>query len=261
VIARRNDGVDVVVLDLADPDRHDLPTPVAGQHLDLRVDLPDGGRAPVRSYSIAGASGGRYRLAVKREGAASARLQQTAQVGTRLRCSAPRGAFALAPGDGPVALVSAGIGVSFDPLPLLRQVVLRPGDAECSRDPFERAARDRHRLEQSAVGPQDPADFLLRRRQLLVQRVGESREEPAQHLRLVTEPPRVEPNRHDPVHLAQSRFEEVQHAGLAVAPRSGDAHDEAGGVPMGRDGTGDRRAGEPNGPGRSGRRPARRSAR
>jgi MOSC domain-containing protein YiiM/ferredoxin-NADP reductase len=112
VAARRDETPDVVVLELADPDGALLPAPVAGQHLSLHLDVPGEPRPVVRSYSIAGTPGGRYRLAVKREGPASAYLHAALDVGDRLACGAPRGAFALAPGHGPVVLLSAGVGVT-----------------------------------------------------------------------------------------------------------------------------------------------------
>ena len=112
VAARRAETPDVVVLELAAPDGAPLPEPVAGQHLSLHLDVPGEPRTLVRSYSIAGTPGGRYRLAVKREGPASAYLHAAVDVGDRLACGAPRGAFALAPGHGPVVLLSAGVGVT-----------------------------------------------------------------------------------------------------------------------------------------------------
>jgi MOSC domain-containing protein YiiM/ferredoxin-NADP reductase len=112
VAARRAGTPDVVILELAGPDGAPLPAPVAGQHLSLHLDAPGHPRALVRSYSIAGYPGGRYRLAVKREGPASSHLHAAVGAGDRLACGAPRGAFSLAPGNGPVVLLSAGVGVT-----------------------------------------------------------------------------------------------------------------------------------------------------
>ena len=68
-----------------------------------------------RNYSLSGPPGaGVYRISVKREvdGAASGYLHGRARVGDSLEVSAPRGAFTLFSGAGPVVLVSAGIGVT-----------------------------------------------------------------------------------------------------------------------------------------------------
>jgi ferredoxin-NADP reductase/MOSC domain-containing protein YiiM len=85
-----------------------LPAPLPGQFLTLRV---PGDPGPVRSYSL---SSGDYRISVKREahGVASSWLQANARPGTVLLAAAPRGDFVLADGNSPVALISAGIGVT-----------------------------------------------------------------------------------------------------------------------------------------------------
>jgi ferredoxin-NADP reductase len=69
--------------------------------------------ALLRSYSLSGVSSEhRYRISVKREthGAAGAYIEAQVEVGDVLEVSAPRGNFTLRPGDGPVILLSAGIG-------------------------------------------------------------------------------------------------------------------------------------------------------
>jgi ferredoxin-NADP reductase/MOSC domain-containing protein YiiM/ferredoxin len=68
-----------------------------------------------RSYSLSGAPGATtYRVSVKREahGAASAYIDDGLQVGDIVQASAARGDFTLRPGDTPVVLLSAGIGVT-----------------------------------------------------------------------------------------------------------------------------------------------------
>ena len=57
---------------------------------------------------------GSYRISVKREphGAASRYLNDTLRLGATLDVAAPRGDFTLGAGNGPVLLVSAGIGVT-----------------------------------------------------------------------------------------------------------------------------------------------------
>jgi ferredoxin-NADP reductase len=69
----------------------------------------------LRSYSLSGEpSGDRYRVSVRREahGAAGAYIEAEVRVGDRIEASAPRGSFTLEPGDGPVVLLSAGIGAT-----------------------------------------------------------------------------------------------------------------------------------------------------
>ena len=90
----------------------DSAPPVPGQYLTVRV--PVGDRNEVRSYSISGWRPGEYRISVKQEphGAVSRYLHQTAAVGGTLDIASPRGDFVLDDGDGPVLLVSAGIGAT-----------------------------------------------------------------------------------------------------------------------------------------------------
>jgi ferredoxin-NADP reductase len=77
--------------------------------------IPEGAIAPiVRNYSISGAAGtGTYRVSVKRTGGIGSRyFNYQVQQGDLLQVSAPRGSFTLAESDGPVVLMSAGIGVT-----------------------------------------------------------------------------------------------------------------------------------------------------
>ena len=69
----------------------------------------------LRSYSLSVApSLERYRVSVKREphGVASAYLCDHARAGDVVEVSAPRGAFTLREGEGPVVLLSAGVGAT-----------------------------------------------------------------------------------------------------------------------------------------------------
>ncbi len=87
----------------------------AGQFLPLSVDLPGRDEPVLRTYTLSDApGGGAYRISVKREaaGLVSDHLHRTVAAGSRLRAAAPRGAFTLAPGDRPVVLLSAGVGVT-----------------------------------------------------------------------------------------------------------------------------------------------------
>ncbi|MDR3656763.1 MAG: MOSC domain-containing protein [Mycobacterium sp.] len=95
-------------------DNGELPKPRAGQYLTVRI--PTGASpAPVRSYSISGNSTQRrYRISVKREahGLVSGWLHAHAAPGLALEIAAPHGDFHLTDGAGPVALISAGIGIT-----------------------------------------------------------------------------------------------------------------------------------------------------
>jgi ferredoxin-NADP reductase/ferredoxin len=69
----------------------------------------------VRSYSLSGEPNEqRWRVSIKREpnGAAGTYVEARVQVGDVIDASAPRGAFTLKQGDGPVVLLSAGIGLT-----------------------------------------------------------------------------------------------------------------------------------------------------
>ena len=69
----------------------------------------------MRSYSLSGKPGAAcYRVSVKREahGVAGAYIDDELQVGDIVHASAARGSFTLQPGDAPVVLLSAGIGVT-----------------------------------------------------------------------------------------------------------------------------------------------------
>ncbi|MFB7997515.1 MOSC domain-containing protein [Streptomyces sp. NPDC056002] len=97
----------------------DLPTALAGQYLSVRI-LQEGQPTLVRSYSLSSAPGAaEYRISVKREdqGAASNYLHTRLAAGDTIEAAAPRGMFVLnseelGSADTPVALFSAGIGVT-----------------------------------------------------------------------------------------------------------------------------------------------------
>jgi ferredoxin-NADP reductase/MOSC domain-containing protein YiiM len=105
----------VVSIELEPADESPLAAALGGQFVVLRL-RPAPGEPPVlRSYSLSGApSLERYRISVKREphGVASAYLSERACVGDLLEVSAPRGAFTLREGEGPVVLLSAGVGAT-----------------------------------------------------------------------------------------------------------------------------------------------------
>ncbi len=89
--------------------------PLPGQFVVVRL-RPQRTEPPLlRSYSLSGPPGTeRYRLGIKKEshGAASDYLAAGVEAGDILEVSAPRGSFVLRPGDRPIVLISAGIGVT-----------------------------------------------------------------------------------------------------------------------------------------------------
>jgi ferredoxin-NADP reductase len=88
---------------------------LAGQFIVLRLKLAPAAPALLRSYSLSDEPrDDRYRLSIKREahGAAGGYIETQVRVGDVLEASAPRGSFTLRPGDGPVVLLSAGIGAT-----------------------------------------------------------------------------------------------------------------------------------------------------
>ena len=104
----------VTSLQLAAVDGAALPAALPGQYLTVRLVI-DSHTTVVRNYSLSGPPGApSYRISVKREphGVASTYIHTGVAVGQTLDAAAPRGIFTLAPGSGPVALVSAGVGVT-----------------------------------------------------------------------------------------------------------------------------------------------------
>jgi MOSC domain-containing protein YiiM/ferredoxin-NADP reductase len=107
--------VDVISLSLQPTDGRQLTTPLAGQFVVLRLRPKPNGPLLFRSYSLSGpVSDEQYRVSVKLEpnSAAGSYLNSSVRVGDVLAISEPRGSFTLQPGDGPVVLLSAGIGAT-----------------------------------------------------------------------------------------------------------------------------------------------------
>ena len=104
----------VISLVLDPTDGQPVAAGLPGQFVVLRLDPPSA-PALMRSYSLSGEPGASsYRVSVKREahGAASAYVDEGLKVGDVLQASAARGSFTLRPGETPVVLLSAGIGVT-----------------------------------------------------------------------------------------------------------------------------------------------------
>jgi ferredoxin-NADP reductase/MOSC domain-containing protein YiiM len=105
----------VTSLTLESEDGSALPPALPGQFLVLRLQPAANMPVILRNYSMSGAPGaGAYRVSVKQEanGKGSAFLSTQVKRADVLEVSAPRGSFTLQPGDGPVVLLSAGIGAT-----------------------------------------------------------------------------------------------------------------------------------------------------
>jgi MOSC domain-containing protein YiiM/ferredoxin-NADP reductase len=104
----------VISLLLEPTDGQAVAAALPGQFVVLRLG-PASAPALMRSYSLSDEpSTIRYRVSIKREahGAAGAYVDDELQVGDIVQASAARGIFTLRPGDTPVVLLSAGIGVT-----------------------------------------------------------------------------------------------------------------------------------------------------
>jgi ferredoxin-NADP reductase/MOSC domain-containing protein YiiM len=139
VTAINEESDDVLSLTMQSPDGHPLPAPLPGQYVVLR--LP---KAPplFRSYSLSGPlSTERYRISVKIEpnGVAGTHLREHVRVGDTLDVSSPRGSFILQSGEGPVVLLSAGIGAT----PVLAMLHALAGDRSTRQVLWLHAARDK----------------------------------------------------------------------------------------------------------------------
>ena len=115
VTDKRRESMNVTSLMLEPSDGRELVAAMPGQFIVLRLKPSPEAPALLRSYSLSGEpSEQRWRLSIKREpnGAAGAYVEDRLKVGDVIDASAPRGAFTLAEGDGPVVLLSAGIGLT-----------------------------------------------------------------------------------------------------------------------------------------------------
>ena len=110
---------------LVPEDAKPLPSFIPGQFLPLRLDIPGQPTPLTRTYSLSDRPNPEYyRLSIKREpppgdrpdlppGRSSNYFHDRVEAGTRLRARSPRGKFYLDPrGERPVALISAGVGLT-----------------------------------------------------------------------------------------------------------------------------------------------------
>jgi len=114
VTATHRESPSVLSFRLEAEDGGALPSPRPGQYLTVKI--PGAGDPPpTRSYSLSGdPAAGYYRISVKREehGQVSQWLHSHARAGSIIESAAPRGDFYLVDNNGPVILVSAGIGTT-----------------------------------------------------------------------------------------------------------------------------------------------------
>ena len=143
VTAIDQESADVISLTMQSADGHPVPAALPGQYVVLRLQ-PSGGSPPLfRSYSLSGAvSMERYRISVKIEpnGVAGNYLREHVREGDTLDVSSPRGSFILKSGDGPVVLLSAGIGST----PVLAMLHALAEDRPTRQVLWIHAARDEH---------------------------------------------------------------------------------------------------------------------
>ncbi len=112
---KRRESTNVTSLMLEPSDGHPLTAAMPGQFIVLRLKPAPEAPALLRSYSLCSEpSEERWRLGIKQEpnGAAGPYVETRLKVGDVIDASAPRGAFTLRQGDGPVILLSAGIGLT-----------------------------------------------------------------------------------------------------------------------------------------------------
>ena len=115
VADKRRESSNVTSLVLEPGDGRPLAAATPGQFIVLRLKPAPEAPALLRSYSLSGEpSEQHWRISIKREpnGAAGAYVEARLEVGDLIDASAPRGGFTLGRGDGPVILLSGGIGAT-----------------------------------------------------------------------------------------------------------------------------------------------------
>lgn len=115
VVHKIRESISVMSVVLEPVDGSRLTAALPGQFVVLRLRVTADAPALMRSYSLSSEPGERYyRISVKRElhGVASAYIDDRVEMGDVLDVSAPRGSFTLRPDNGPIVLLSAGVGAT-----------------------------------------------------------------------------------------------------------------------------------------------------
>ncbi|MBS0356008.1 MAG: hypothetical protein JSR83_19150 [Proteobacteria bacterium] len=114
-------SADTVALTLKPRDGAALPDFVPGQYLSVALPIPEAGLTQVRQYSLSDAPGkDGWRITVKRvaegdaapAGAVSSLIHSNIEIGDQIRVGPPAGDFRLLGDTRPVALISAGVGIT-----------------------------------------------------------------------------------------------------------------------------------------------------
>ncbi|KLU09478.1 globin domain-containing protein [Kocuria sp. SM24M-10] len=113
VAAKEQAGVGTVALTLEPADGTPMTPAVAGQYVTVQVRMPDGVHQP-RQFTLVPGPEGTRRIAVRLDerGEVTPVLHHDVRLGDVLQVSNPYGDVVLPEGDGPLVLVSAGIGVT-----------------------------------------------------------------------------------------------------------------------------------------------------
>ncbi|MGW2250878.1 globin domain-containing protein [Kitasatospora sp. NPDC001660] len=111
VVARHQETEDVTSYLVRPADGDPVPAGRPGQYVSVRTELPDGAHQ-IRQYSLSGTADGALRFSVKREagGEVSGHLHDRLRAGDTVELAPPLGDISLADGEGPLLLISAGIG-------------------------------------------------------------------------------------------------------------------------------------------------------
>ncbi|MBS7456010.1 NO-inducible flavohemoprotein [Coralloluteibacterium stylophorae] len=173
ITARVRESAEITSFHLAAADGQPVMDFLPGQYIGMRLHVE--GEELRRNYSLSAPANGRsYRISVKREpgGVVSNYLHDHRHVGDVLDLNAPSGAFTLAPGDRPIAMISGGVGIT-PTLPLLHQALAtgrritfihcaRSGEVHAFREHIDALAdmhpqlTRRYCYEQAAVGHPAP---------------------------------------------------------------------------------------------------------
>ncbi|BAL90864.1 putative flavohemoprotein [Actinoplanes missouriensis 431] len=150
-IAEAHDTVSFV---LTPADGGPAPDFMPGQYVTVNAELPGDGRQ-LRQYSLSqAATGGTLRITVRRVpgGAVSGLLHDHVKPGDTLRLSQPYGDLVLRPGDAPLLLISAGVGIT--PMAAILEHVARTQPTREVVAAHADRSRDRHalRADMSASG-------------------------------------------------------------------------------------------------------------